>query len=419
MKARLQVRNPVLPLLTLALGGMALAFASNLFFYVFYVCLFVTALSFVWVRGTAGRLVVGREVRSDWVQVGDVLRERFTLTNLSRLTVLWAEIRDHSNLPGYEPSRVESVGGQQYRKWVAQAVCTRRGLFTLGPAMVRVGDPFGIFSSEWEQEATRSFLVYPPIYDLPGLTLPRGSVAGVSRTSFRTQQITTNVSSVRSYAPGDSLNRIHWPTTARLGELMVKEFDLEPSGNLWIVVDLDRRWHAGEGDESSLEYAVNISASLTHKTLAENRSTGMLAYGEAAVIVPPDKGLRQLRRVLETLAMTELGDLPLPALLSDMAGMFGRGMTVVVVTASADPAWVVSLVDLTRRGLTPAAVVLDSLSFGATHNSAAMRDELARFGVSSYVIQKGQKFRAIGQERGRQQPLSRALATGRVLAAAG
>jgi uncharacterized protein (DUF58 family) len=419
MSPRVRVRNAALPLLTLALGGMALVFVSNVFFYVFYVCLFITGLSFLWVRLTAGRLVVGRDVRSDWVQVGDTLRERFTLTNLSRVSVLWVEIRDRSNLPGYEPSRVESVGGRQYRKWVAQAVCTRRGLFTLGPATVRVGDPFGIFSSQWEQEATRSFLVYPPIYDLPGVTLPRGAVAGASRTSFRTQQITTNVSSVRAYAPGDSLNRIHWPTTARLGELMVKEFDLEPSGNLWIVVDLDRRWHAGDGDESSLEYAVNISASLTHKTLAENRSTGMLAYGKNTVIVAPDKGLRQLRRVLENLAMAELGDLPLPVLLSDMASQFGRGMTVVVVTASADPAWVASLVDLTRRGLTPAAVVLDSRSFGGAHNSAALTDELARFGVASYVIQKGQKFRAIGGQRKRQEPLYRALATGRVMAAAG
>ncbi len=419
MRPRIQVRNPVLPVLTAALGGMALAFASDVFFYVFYVCLFITGMSFFWVRLTAGRLLVDREVRSDWVQVGDNLRERFTLSNLSRISVLWVEIRDYSNLPGYEASRVEAVGGRQYRKWVAQAVCTRRGLFTLGPATVRVGDPFGIFSSQWEQEATRSFLVYPPIFDLPGLTLPRGAVAGASRTSFRTQQVTTNVSSVRAYAPGDSLNRIHWPTTARLGELMVKEFDLEPSGNLWIVVDLDRKWHAGEGDDSSLEYAVNIAGSLTHKVLAENRSTGLLEFSKGAVIIPPDKGLRQLRRVLENLAMAELDDLPLPTLLSDMAGMFGRGMTVVVVTASADPAWVVSLVDLTRRGLTPAAVVLDSASFGAAHNSAAMAEELARFGVSSYVIQKGQKFRAIGEQRKRQEPLYRALATGRVLAAAG
>lgn len=415
MNARIRIRGAALPLLALVVGGMALAFASDLFFYVFYVLLLVVLVSFLWVRLTAGRLRVTRELRSDWVQVGDQLRERFTLTNASRVAALWVEIADRSNVPGYDASRVEAVGGSKYRKWVAQARCTRRGLYTLGPITVRIGDPFGIFSSQWDEPAVRSILVYPPILELPGVDMPRGTVAGASRTSFRTQQVTTNVATVREYLPGDSLNRIHWPSTARQARLFVKEFDLEPSGHLWIVLDLQRGWHAGDGDEASLEYAINIAGSLAHKTLADNRSVGLLAYGANLVVISPDKGLRQLRRILESLAVAELGDRPLAPLLTEMSGDMGRGMTVAVITPSADPAWIEAIVDLIRRGLTPAAVVLDSRSFGGSHDSAAMMGELARFGVRAHLIRQGQKFTALSRQRKSQGPVFRTLATGRVI----
>ena len=415
----IRLKNPTLVILTVALGAMALAFASSLFFYVFYVCLILLLASYLWVRALVGKLTLAREMRSDWVQVGDQLRERFTLTNESRVGVLWAEIQDHSNVPGYEAGRVEAVGGRQYRKWGAQAVCTRRGLYTLGPVTIRLGDPFGLFHASWDQTATRSFLVYPPLFDLPGLDLPRGAVAGASRSSLRTQQVTTNVATVRGYQPGDSLNRIHWPSTARANSLIVKEFDLEPSGNLWIVVDLHRQWQAGEGDQSTLEYAINIAGSLAHKVLAENRAVGLVAYGAEPVVVQPDKGLRQLRRMLEHLAVAQVGDYALPHLLSDLGASFGRGMTVAVVTPSSDPAWMVGLVDLARRGLTPVAVILDAKSFGSESDSAALLGELARFNIRAFLIRQGQRFSPLGTQRQRQEPGYRVLASGRVIRTSG
>ncbi len=417
-KIAIKLRNPFLVILTVAMGAMALAISNNLFFYLFYVFFFLIAGTYLWTRSTAGRLTLVRELRSDWVQVGDKVRERFTLTNASRFAILWTEIQDRSNLPGYEASRVEAVGGKQYRTWGAQTVCTRRGLYTLGPVTLRLGDPFGLFTAQWEEPATRSFLVFPPIFDLPGLELPRGAVAGSSRTSFRSQHLTTNVASVRGYLPGDSLNRIHWPSTARVGDLMVKEFDLEPSGNLWIVLDLDRASHTGSGDEATLEYAINLAGSLAHKVLAENKSVGLVAYGQEPVVIQPDKGLRQLRRILESLAMAQVADTPLPRLLTDVATSFGRGMTVAVITPSGDPAWIVGLLDLVRRGLTPTAIILDAQSFGGPTNSAALVGELARFGITSYLIRQGQRFSPIGTQK-RQEPIYRALATGRVVVSSG
>ncbi len=54
----------------------------------------------------------------------------------------------------------------------------------------------------------------------------------------RTYQLTSNVAGVRDYVHGDSLNRIHWPSSARAGRLIAKEFELDPTADIWLYLDL-------------------------------------------------------------------------------------------------------------------------------------------------------------------------------------
>ena len=79
---------------------------------------------------------------------------------------------------------------------------------------------------------------------------------------------------VRPYAPGDSMNRIHWRSTARHGEIQVKEFDLEQTADAWIILDLQRSVQTGRGDESTTEAAIRAAASIADKALTENRAVG-------------------------------------------------------------------------------------------------------------------------------------------------
>lgn len=130
----------------------------------------------------------------------------------------------------------------------------------------------------------------------------------MARTQRRTHQTTTTVATVRPYVPGDPLRAIDWRKTAHVGGVsggvpfMVKQFDLEPSGDLWIVLDLDLVGHVGQGTESTLEYAVTLTASLATQMLAENRRVGLAAPG---CQLPPQSGQLQLWRILEALAQAE------------------------------------------------------------------------------------------------------------------
>ena len=385
------------------------------------------AAGYYWARQMAGYVTLAREQYYDWVHVGDLLEERFTLLNDSSLPVAWVEVDDRSDLPDYTARSVRSAGPHETIEWRTEGICHRRGLFTLGPWRAHISDPFGLFDVTFDYPETRSILIYPPVVHLPILPLPKGAATGTGRTSRRALDVTTNAAGVRQYAQGDSLNRIHWSTTAHMDKLMVKTFDLEPSGDLWIVLDLDSAVQAGDGEESTEEYGVILAASLADKTLRENRAVGLAAYGRLGteadaeplpILAMPQKGMAQQWRILQGLAAVHAGGAwPLARVLAEMDRNLGRGMTLAVITPSCDPAWVAGLLPPMRRGIAPAVLLLDPTTFGGTGNVDAMRGLLAQLGVPSNVIAKGMPFKPIVQHRRIGRPEYRVLpATGRIIA---
>jgi uncharacterized protein (DUF58 family) len=386
------------------------------------------ALGYLWARQMAGKLHVVREQYYGWAHVGDLLEERFTMRNDSFLPTLWVEIDDSSDLPGYSARLVRAADGHQTITWRTEGICRQRGLFTLGPWQARAGDPLGLFQVTIDHPETQSILVYPPIVHLPALQLPRGAATGAGRTSRRALEVTTNAAGVRSYAPGDSLSRIHWRSTARMNDLMVKTFDLEPSGDLWIVLDLDGAVQAGEGEESTEEYGVVLAASLSSRTLRENRAVGLVAYGSTSpatgepeplpILVMPQKGAAHQWRILHALATVRAGgNWPLERVLAEMNQNLGRGTTLAVITPSCDPGWIAGLLPPMRRGVTPTVILLDAASFGGQGNVEAVTGLLADLGISSHVIAKGMPFMPVIEHKRIGRPEFKVLkGTGRVIA---
>jgi uncharacterized protein (DUF58 family) len=381
----------------------------------------ILGVCYLWARELSLHLSARRLMRGNWVLVGDLLTETFEVRNRSYWPALWVEVVDHSDLPGYQVDWVASVPGGGRQRHQVEGRCQHRGVFTLGPWELRTGDPLGLFQVVHPIAETRSVLVYPRAMHLPDLQLPRGDAPGPSRTSRRTPSFTTTVSTVRPYSPGDSLRRIHWRRTAHHDDLMVKEFDLEPSGDLWIVLDLHEAVQAGQGAESTLEYGVTLAASLATQLLAENRRVGLAAQG---ILMPPQAGQLQLWRILEALAHAEVSsDASLARLLQDLRDNIGRGRTIVVITPSTDPAWTAELLVLARQGNAPAALILDAATFEAGESVAGdgealigLRGLLAEHGVPTHRIDQSFVFRplvAITRTRTELRTLS---ATGRVVA---
>jgi uncharacterized protein (DUF58 family) len=205
-----------------------------------------------------------------------------------------------------------------------------------------------------------------------------------------THYVTSNAVSVRQYAFGDSYNRIHWPSTARTRELMVKVFEMDPASDVWIVMDLEAKTQAGSADESTEEYAVTLAASIASHFCQSSRSIGLMAFGQTLHLVPPERGLAQYVRILESLAMMRAtGDVSLAQLLNQEGKRFGRHSTVVVLTPSTQDDWVLSLRVSAERGAKLAAVLIEPGTFGAERDSLVVFDALAAAGIHTSVVKRG------------------------------
>jgi uncharacterized protein (DUF58 family) len=170
------------------------------------------------------------------------------------------------------------------------------------------------------------------------------------------------------------MNRIHWRSPARHGEIQVKEFDLEQTTDVWIVVDLEAAVQAGAGDDATVEVAVRAAASIADKAIRENRAVGMTVSGHRRSIRPADRGSRQRLKILQLLAAVDGdGTEPLVEPLVATAGRLRRGMTTIVVTPSLDPAWVRPLATFRGRGINCIVVLVDAMAHDLAVDDARRR----------------------------------------------
>ena len=333
-------------------------------FYLLYLAVLVVGGSYVLVRMGLSDLEAGYAVSQLHGHVGDRMRVTYTLRNSSRVPKPWLEIHNPTTLPGGLPGRAISLGGRGERSWLIRAPLTRRGHFRIEPLHIRTGDPFGFFEAAATVGQGIGVVVYPRVEPIPMWRLPSASLEGSHASPERTNQTTPLAMTVRPYAPGDSMNRIHWRSTARHGEIQVKEFDLEQTADAWIVLDLQRSIQAGHGDESTTEAAIRAAASIADKALTENRAVGMTINAGRTAYLPPDRGGRQHLKVMQLLAAVDADSAtPLVETLITSVTRLRRGMTAVIITASLDPSWVRPLAALRTRGVACVVVTVDAAAY--------------------------------------------------------
>lgn len=357
-----------------------------------WVCLVV--FSYIWSQ-QLGRHLRGRRVlQYAAMQVGDELEEQIHLSNYSNLPALWVELVDRSDIPGYTVSGVRGVGGLSETSWRVRSVCTRRGVFRLGPWELLSGDPFGFFLVRQEILDRQEILVYPPLAALPPDLLPhRGSLGEHRPLRQPLPAATVDSMSVRAYLHGDPLHHIHWPTTARLSSPYVKVFQPEAASRVWLIPDLDPTAQWGDGADSTEETIILLSASLAAELLRAKLAVGLFAGGEPPALLLPQHGQPYLWSALELLAPLH----PQPGV--NLAGSLGQVQPLIsqrdlliLVTASLNPAWIDAARQLFHRrgGASARALVLDPRSFGGSESAEAFLPALTQANIEGHIIRQGE-----------------------------
>lgn len=361
-----------------------------------------------------------RMARSHRAQVGQIIEERIEVHNHSRLPRLWLAIYDEANLPGTKGSRVISfLKSKEMRSYFVRTRLVKRGFYSLGPTRVVMGDPFGLFTVEKVFPAEENLLVYPMTVEIEAFPNPAGWISGGEAIRRKTYQITPNAAGIREYTPGDSLNRIHWLSTARRNRLMVKEFELDPLSEVWFFIDAEKGNQSGEGlfqydfhprevwrpvvklplPKATFEYQIVISASLARYFLRMGRAVGLIAKGRTFHILPAERGFRQLGKLLEVLAILDAeGDLPLPALVENQGKLLPRGSTAILISSAYDLSLSRAAAFLDRIGHHSVAVWIDPASFDPNIGEGMpgkLLDSLRNLDVPYFIVRYADDLSAV------------------------
>jgi uncharacterized protein (DUF58 family) len=381
----------------------------------FYLCVLLLLVGWMWAYFSVRGFQMVREARVLRQQVGEVFEERFRVSNRSPIMRLWVEIRDESQLPGKSGTRVlSSIGPHQQRSYIAYSLLNRRGSFHLGPTLLVSGDPFGLFLNSRPFSHENQLVVLPFVVELQHFPSPAGMFPGGRAIQRKAAEITPQASSVREYAPGDSLRRIHWPSSAKRDRLMTKEFDQDPQADVWIFLDAFQSVHFRMEDNEeaaaqhveqlwlwqrkmevklpvdTFEYAVSVAGSISNYYIKQGRAVGLACASDVLTVIPAERGERQQNKVLETLTfLNSDGKLPLIGLIESQGPSLPRASTVVLITPSTDDNLDLAVDYLIMRNLRPVVVFIDAQSFGSNQPDGDVLFRLKQRNAPVMVIHKG------------------------------
>ena len=386
MKIRLY-RYQVLFILVFLSAIYALATGFLIFSYLTVFLLLVLFVGFIWSRLLLRGITIEVQKRIPNTRVGDLVTGYLRVRNQSMFSKLALEIRELSDEDTLQSGRVIDMKPHSIQGWKKNVSPGRRGVFSLGPVQISGSDLFGLFRVVKTLSDIDQITVWPNTQELPFYYPELSGKNGDSSNLKSSFQPTPNISHVREYIPGDSLGRIHWASTAKTGELMVKQFDDEIGADHWVIVDLNSQVHTESLRFSTEEFSISVAASICERLVDLKLPVGVITSGISPQLVAVERGYEHHSKIMNSLAMSGIGeDLDLLTLIQKLPEKVFTQANLLIITPSSDINWL-NFLSINLNSLQKATTI-----FIANDNESAKNDfvdsrlVLSKMGINSYVV---------------------------------
>ena len=372
--------------LALVLGATtylaAWAFGSKILYPVALGLPVAVMLAWLWTALANRPLRITRTLPSGERLEGDDVVIEVRLTSERRLVPARWTLRERIGRLG---ERSAPLGAHGHARYVLRGLA--RGRYEFEGSIAVIEDPFGLERVEQPLDSPGALLVYPRLVELDRLFSEGGIRSHDGRQLLLRRPSGFDLHSVREYEHGDSLRKVHWRSTARRGQLMVKELEDSPRDEVAVVLDADPDAVVG----GSFGVQVRAAGSLLLSHVRRGRRAVLVVNGARA----EQQGVRSAesdwRQALDLLAAVEPeAGPPLAAVLSDESSAIARSLELAVVTASLPPRLVERLVERALATGNVSLVFVDPSSFaGAPPKPMPELLRLQASGVSVVVLRDG------------------------------
>ncbi|MGW6913212.1 DUF58 domain-containing protein [Kitasatospora sp. NPDC054939] len=334
--------------------------------------------------GTRYRVASGRRLSPHRAVAGQEARVHLRVDNVSRVPTGLLLLEDKvpyvlGPRPRFVLDRVEPRGHREVSYRVRSDL---RGRYPLGPLQLRISDPFGMCELDRSFSAGDVLTVVPQVQQLPTVRLT-GEWAGQGESHTRTLALAGDDDVIlREYRPGDDLRRVHWKSTARYGELMVRREEQPQKARATVLLDTREVGHRGSGPASSFEWAVSCAASVALHLLARGYQTRLLTDTGGSVPAADAGGTGSTAEVsglvLDALAVVDPSDGGGLTRAEDPLRAGGEGLLVAVL-GELDETQIARLARLRSRTGGAVALLLDTGTWGAGLRTIAPETGAAEF----------------------------------------
>lgn len=355
----------VLLILSLILHQVPLLLVSLLIF-------LAGGIARLWGKYCLHRVEYHRHLSSNRVFFGEEVLIEIEVSNRKPLPLPWVQTEDEipkevtlirgTTSPSYSPTHIIlnnlfSLSWYHKIKRRYPVKCLQRGYFTFGPASISSGDLFGFFKRHQQIEPQDYLIVYPKFLPLDKLGIPSKQPLGDIRTRNHIFQDPILTLGVREYQFGDSLKRIDWKSTARLGQLQTRVFEPTTTVDMGIFLDVRTVKYPNWGSISELlELVIVTTASIANYALSEGYRVGLYVNQNKRnslelIRIPPSQQTDQFKNILEALAPIQpIEIMSLSRLVLNESRNLPWGSTCVVITAVLSDELLATLTHMKRVG---------------------------------------------------------------------
>ncbi|GAA1719117.1 DUF58 domain-containing protein [Propioniferax innocua] len=353
------ITGPALVLTGMLVGVVGLVWAGLVLF-------LLPIVAFAFMMGSRLRLSCERAFTHGEMSIGQTLDSHLVVSKKGRMSagILMFEEAMPPELGRRPRFTINQVRGTWSRDVHYPLHGHQRGRFTVGPLLVRSTDMFGMVKFDRQFSLTSEVMVTPRIHPLGSM----GNVAGGGTSGdHRPQKLGVTGQDdvlVREYRHGDDVRRVHWRSTARRGELMVRREEQAWDPRVSVLVDNRTSAHAGVGRGNSMEYAVSCAASIACHFVAESFDASLYdADGVMASSTTTQVGRRHIISTYTDLKASDSTNLltGIGAVSSDTSGQVLVAVLGRITQADAD-----ALVRSRRSHSHGLAIVIDVDSFSST-----------------------------------------------------
>jgi uncharacterized protein (DUF58 family) len=357
-------------IVSLALHQVALALICVLF-------LLTGGVARLWNRFCLHRVEYQRRLSHNQVFFGEEVVYEIEVTNRKALPLPWIRIEDElpekvTLLKGKAEVTVEDrviltnifpINMYHRVKRRFPMHCAQRGAFLFGPTYISSGDLFGFFRRQTKIDKVDYLLVYPRLVPLEKLGIPSRQLFGDIRMKRHLFQDPVLTAGVRDYVSGDSLKRIHWKSSARLGKLQTKVYEPTTTIDISLFLDVRTLREPFWGSVYQLqELGIITAASISQHALKDGFRIGLnvnqiTRFSRGMLKVPHSGHPDQLRHILEALAQIHQSEtIGMAQYIRQEASSLPWGSTLLVVAAQPSKDLLAVLLDLMRVGRSVALV---------------------------------------------------------------